>query len=423
MKDHSSRKATIRFVAFFLPLLFLALLLLGISMFWEEHDPSAPHAQTETESETPPATEAQTETREPQTEEQSYESQAQALASLMTLEEKVAQLFFLTPEALTGVDSVTAAGPSTEAAYQDYPVGGIIYFSQNIYSEEQFKEMTFNMKRISENRIGVPAFLGIDEEGGTVARLANHESLSVENVGPMLEIGNGGDSKKAYEAGKAIGEYLKEFGLNLDFAPVADVLDSRENTVIGDRSFGTEPAAVAEMTAQAVKGIQEAQVSGTLKHFPGHGSTAEDTHTSYAYNNKTLEELEQSDFLPFEAGIEAGADLVMVGHLAAPNAAGEDIPAIFSKTLVTEILRNQMGFEGVVITDALNMEAVQANYPAKDAAVRAIEAGVDMLLMPSDFQSAYQGVLSAVADGTLTEGRIDESVIRILALKYRRQQG
>lgn len=424
MKDHSSRNATVRFVAFFLPLLFLAVLLLGIAMFWKEHDPVAPQAQTETETETEikPETEIQEDTKESETEELSAKAQAESMASLMTLEEKTAQLFFLTPEALTGVEAVTAAGPSTESAYQEYPVGGIVYFEQNIYSEAQFKEMVSSMKTISQTRSGVPAFLAVDEEGGTVARLANHENLQVENVGSMLDIGNSGDTGKAYDAGKAIGTYLKEFGLNLDFAPVADVLDSADNTVIGNRSFGTDPKAAADMVAETVKGLASSGISSTLKHFPGHGSTAEDTHTSYAYNNKTLEELEQSDFLPFKAGIQAGADLVMVGHLAAPNAAGEDIPAIFSKTLVTDILRSQMGFQGIIITDALNMDAVSANYTADEAAVRAIQAGVDMLLMPSDFQTAFQGVLQAVSEGELTEERITESVVRILTQKYRRQQ-
>lgn len=425
MKDNTTKQLAIRFAAYLLPALFLAIVLLLIFVFWKEHDPSPMAAETERSKQTELFTETEPQTGAGESEknaESEFIAQADRKMDSMSLEEKIAQLFIITPEALTGVGNVTASGEATKAAYDTYPVGGIIYFDDNIYTEVQLKEMLQKMKEISQSRSGMPAFLSVDEEGGTVARLGNSMALEVPDVPSMLDIGNTGDVQKAYEAGAVIGGYLTEYGFDLNFAPDADVLDSLGNAVIGSRSFGTDPQSVADMTVELVKGLQGKGISAALKHFPGHGATAEDTHTGAAYNNKTLEELESSDFLPFRAGIEAGADFVMVGHLVAPNADESGVPSIFSKTLVTEILRDKMGFEGIIITDGMNMDAIAANYPPDEAAVKALQAGVDMLLMPSDFQAAYQGLVDAAADGVLTEERIDASVRRVLALKFAKQQ-
>ena len=346
-------------------------------------------------------------------------AQARKLLADMSLEDKVAQLFVITPEALTGIADVTAAGESTSKAYDACPVGGLVYFQNNLESEDQLRTMLTNMRQISTSRAGVPAFLSIDEEGGEVARIANHENFSVENTGPMREIGESGDKTEAYAAGAAIGGYLKDYGFNLDYAPVADVAASEENSVIGNRSFGTDPQTVGEMTAEAVKGFKSQGILTVLKHFPGHGSTTEDSHQEFAYNNKTKEELKSQDFVPFQSGIEAGADMVMVGHICVPNVTGDDTPSTLSEKVVTDILRGELGFKGLVITDALNMGAISGSYESAEAAVRALEAGCDLLLMPEDFQAAYQGVLDGVNSGRITEERIDESVKRILEVKTR----
>ena len=346
-------------------------------------------------------------------------AQARQLLADMSLEDKVAQLFVITPEALTGIEDVTAAGESTSQAYDACPVGGLVYFQNNLESEDQLRTMLTNMRQISTSRAGVPAFLSIDEEGGEVARIANHENFSVENTGPMREIGRSGDKAEAHAAGAAIGGYLKDFGFNLDYAPVADVAASEENSVIGNRSFGTDPQTVGEMTAEAVKGFKSQGMLTVLKHFPGHGSTTEDSHQEFAYNNKTKEELKSQDFVPFQSGIEAGADMVMVGHICVPNVTGDDTPSSLSAKVVTDILRGELGFKGLVITDALNMGAISGSYESAEAAVRALEAGCDLLLMPEDFQAAYQGVLDGVNSGRITEERIDESVKRILEVKTR----
>lgn len=384
--------------------------------------------ETETESQTESQTEFQTETQaetESQTEtesesEDSAEKEIQALIDWMPLEDKVAQLFMVTPEALTGYDQVTRAGTATRQAYEKMPVGGIILMEQNLSEPEELKTMVSNLHSYSRDRTGLPLLVGIDEEGGTVARIGKHEKFDVPDVGDMADVGKGKDVSKAYEAGSVLGEYLSEFGIDVDFAPVADVWWNSDNTVVAKRSFGSDPDLVSKMTAEAVKGMQEHGVSATLKHFPGHGGTSEDSHDGIASVSETIQEMDEKDLLPFKAGIEAGADQVMIGHICTPKASEEDVPATFSYFWVTEVLRAYLGFEGVAVTDALNMGAITQKYTSAEASVKALQAGADMLLMPENFEEAYQGVLKAVKDGTLKEARVDESLARIFRLKYKK---
>ena len=202
------------------------------------------------------------------------------LLNSMTLEEKIAQLFFITPEALTGVATVTEAGDLTEECYKQYPVGGIIYFRENIESRQQLASMLRRMQEISTERIGLPAFLGTDEEGGRVTRIYGSSITDIPYVGSMYSVGKSGDLQAAYKAGNTLGCYLKELGFNVDFAPVADIFTNEENTVIGDRAFGNNVETVSEMVPACVKGLQDAGIEATLKHFPGHGDTAALPHTT-----------------------------------------------------------------------------------------------------------------------------------------------
>lgn len=337
--------------------------------------------------------------------------------SEMTLEEKVAQLFFVTPQELTGADRVTIAGEVTKEAFAAYPVGGIIYFTENIESGAQFLEMTATMQEISMERLGIPIFLGTDEEGGRVARLYESGIEDIPYIAPMLKIGTKGDPENAYDTGAVLAGYLAEYGINVDFAPVADIFSNPENTVIGDRSFGRDKETVASMVPEIVKGLQDNGVNAVLKHFPGHGDTKEDSHEGFAVSYKTLEELRKFEFEPFKAGIAAGCRFVMVGHISLPEILDEALPASLSKKMVMDELRGELGFSGVIITDAMDMGAIVNYYDPKEAAVLALEAGVDMILMPGDFKAAYTGVLEAVADGRLSVERIDASVKRILAVK------
>ena len=332
----------------------------------------------------------------------------------MTLEQKVAQLFFITPEALTGADSVTMAGDMSRESYSRYPVGGLIYFENNIETREQTEEMLHNMIQISMEESGIPVFLGVDEEGGTVCRVSGRGIAGIPEMSSMLLVGQAG---LAYEAGNEIGSYLSDLGFNVDFAPVADIYSNPENQVIADRAFGYDARTVSEEVSAFVEGMEKTGIRTTLKHFPGHGNTTDDSHDGAAVNGKNLQELQESELLPFRAGIEAGASFVMAGHISLPEVLGEDLPASLSPEVIDGLLRREMGFEGIVITDALNMGAISQQYASGPAAAMALLAGCDMILMPADFHEAYQYVLNAADTGLIPEERIDESVRRILKVK------
>lgn len=345
------------------------------------------------------------------------EQAIQEMIRQMTLEDKLAQLFVLTPEALTGTGPVTKAGKRTQEALDRYPVGGIAYFSQNILSEEQFASMVRNIQQYSVERTGIPLFICVDEEGGSVARIAGRGFADVPEIPDMSRIGAAGDASAAYEIGRQIGGYLNRFQVNVDFAPVADVYSNAENTVVRKRSFGSDPEAAADMVENEVRGLRSRKVAAVLKHFPGHGDTAQDSHSQAAYSYKTMDEMRACEWIPFQAGIDARADFVMAGHISCPRACGDDTPASLSYTMLTEILRDEMGFQGIIITDALNMKAVTSRYSSAEAAVQAVQAGVDMLLAPQDFPSAYDALLHAVKLGDIKESRIDASIARIFKVK------
>lgn len=332
----------------------------------------------------------------------------------MTLEEKIYQLFVVKPEQLTDMERVIAAGERTKTKLEQRPVGGIVYFSDNLVSTEQTKEMLINIQQYAEEIEGLPLFLCIDEEGGRVARIANHQAFDVENVGAM---GNVTDTEKAYECGNTIGSYLHELGFNVDFAPDADVITNLKNTVIGDRSFGADPEKVTEFACAYSKGLQKNDVLSTFKHFPGHGATEEDTHEGYAYTNKTYEELKESELKPFAEAQDQGIDMIMVAHISVPNVVGDNTPCSLSYQMITEVLREDLKYDGIVITDALDMGAIIQEYSSAEAAVRALQAGADLLLMPENLEQAYSGIYEAVQNGELKEERIDQSVKRILKAK------
>ena len=395
----------------------------GISklMSGRNHTPVNGNAGADTQATETQETESIPQTEEPEaTETQTVVDplveQAAQIVSGMTLEEKVAQMFFITPEALTGYGQVTVAGDATNEAYQKYPVGGLIYNSQNLVDIDQTKTMMAKMQQYADSRISLPVFLGVDEEGGSVTRIASNEAYGITNVSNMSDIGATGDTQNAYQAGVTIGTYLSDLGFNLDFAPVADVL-TVSDSVIGNRSFGTDSELVASMALSELQGLESMGIQGVMKHFPGHGGVSGDSHSGAVSTDKSLEELFASELVPFQRAIDGGAEFLMVGHIAAPNVTGDDTPASLSKVMITDVLRTQMGYQGVVITDAMNMTAITANHAADEAAVLAVNAGADMILMPEDFGKAYNGVIDAVNNGTIEEYRINEAVVRIVKAK------
>lgn len=337
----------------------------------------------------------------------------------MTLEEKAAQLFIVLPEALMKVDRVTAAGETTKNAVNEIPVGGFIYMAGNLVSAEQVKGMLSNVQSFSMERLGLPAFLSVDEEGGTVTRISGKGRFDVPDIGDMADIGLTGDTAQARQTGVSIGSYLAELGFNLDFAPVADVLSNPDNTVVKRRSFGDDPRLVSDMALALAEGLGEKGIISTFKHFPGHGATAGDTHAGYAFTDKTLEELAGCELVPFQRCIDENAGFVMVGHISLPGVIGDDTPASLSSVIIDGLLRGKMGYDGVVVTDALDMGAIVQQYSSAEAAVKVLQAGGDMILMPENFEEAYEGVLSAVKDGTLPQERLDQSLRRILKVKLK----
>ena len=355
---------------------------------------------------------------------------AQQMAA-MTLREKVGQMFMVRPDALEGrfgpaelEDNSIVGSTEVTAEMRDtyalYPCGGFALFRKNILSPEQLTAFTGQLHGLN----AIQPMLGIDEEGGSIARIANHPAgFSVPRFPSMGQIARSGDAETAYQAGRSIGDYLREYGLDVDFAPVADVNTNPRNPVIGDRAFGDDPAVAAAMVRRLIAGLHDSAMASCIKHFPGHGDTQTDTHTGYAETKKTWEEISACEMIPFRAGIEEGTDLVMTAHIAAPNVTGTDEPSTVSYLMLTEKLRGELGFEGLIITDALSMGAIRECYASAEACKRCVQAGADILLMPYQYFEAFDGLVEAVEKGEISESRIDESVYRILRFKRDRMGG
>ncbi len=363
------------------------------------------------QSEEPIVLESSTEVIYEPTPEELLEEMVEATIEVMPLEDKVAGLFIVTPEAITGVTTAVLAGDGTKEALNKYAVGGIVYFAKNIQSADQLKKMISNTRSFSR----YPLFIGVDEEGGSVSRIAGSGLAS--KVDSAQKIGQTGDSNNAYVAGSTIGNYLANLGFDLDFAPVADIANV-DNSVLASRSYGSDGTFVAPFVTSMMLGLEEQGVTACLKHFPGIGSTVQDTHDGIAVSNRSAEEFRTDEFTVFQAGIDAGANMVMVGHMAAPSLAGDNTPSSMSSIIITDILRKELGFDGVIITDAMNMSAISKYYESDQAAITALKAGCDMILMPDDFKQAYNGVLQAVKEGVISEERVDDSLKRIYRIKY-----
>lgn len=328
----------------------------------------------------------------------------------MTLRQRVYQLFFVTPEQLGGSYPVT-----TEMDVTARPVGGVLCMGANLNTVSQTKDMLSKTQmQAMDNGIGV--FIAVDEEGGTVARCAY--KLGTTAFSGMAVYGARNDYDEAFGIGQTIGADIKSLGFNVDFAPVADV-DIHPNNELGSRIFSKDPNVVANMVSGVVKGLNSSGVAATLKHFPGLGAENGNSHTESAIIiDRTLTELRSTEFVPFKSGIGAGADFVMVGHQQVTSF-GDGLPADLSYTAVTTMLRGELGFNGIAITDAQNMNTISNVYYPGTAAVMSINAGIDMILCPTDLDSAANAVIEAVRSGKISEERINQSVTRILTLKQK----
>ena len=337
--------------------------------------------------------------------------------SVMTNEQRVAQLFMVTPETLTGVDAATAAGEATKAALSENAVGGIIYFSQNVIEPEQLREMLYNTQSYAVSINKLPLFLGVDEEGGEITRIASNEAFKDELPEEAERTVTQGLSPEGlYSVANNIGKYLKKYGFNVNFAPVADIAVS-ENSALADRSFGNEAEYVTDMAVNYYSGLKDAGILSCYKHFPGLGRAGSNSDFGAVSINSISEELKSVDGKPFERGIENGLNMIMAANAAYPDMDESGVPACMSGSIITDYLKNELGFKGVVITDALNVKAITDKYSPAEAAVAAVNAGCDMLLMPADYKEAYAAVLNAYENGDISNERLEDALTRILTVK------
>ena len=349
--------------------------------------------------------------------------EVEALLQKMTLREKVGQMFYIRIESLdpsiewTTYDDLAALKNQEitmkmRNTNEEYPVGGIILYAWNIENEAQLGTIIPQIRSLKGHPL-----LCIDEEGGRVSRIANNPNFNVKKYASMASIGETGDPKNAYECGNTIGTYLKKYDFDIDFAPVADVNTNPDNIIIGPRAFSDKPEVAAPMVTNYLQGLKDAGITGCIKHFPGHGDTTADTHTGYAQSLKTWDEMKQCEMVTFRAGIQWGCQLIMTAHIAVPNVTGSNIPSTLSSIVLQDKLRGELGYQNIIITDGMEMGAITQHYTSAEAAVGSIKAGVDIVLGPRDFIEAFDGVVAAVNNGTLSEERINQSVRRILTLR------
>lgn len=358
-------------------------------------DPTTAVPSTASSSKAPTQATTETQTAEPATD------PIQRRIAHMTLRDKVRQLI------VTGFSGTTAP---MQLIRHLHP-GGLIYFSGNLSSQAQIRAMSQTAQRVSR-RTGEPLLLMTDQEGGIVTRIPG-------TTGTPGGAEFGGDADEARRTAISTGGLLHHLGVNVDLAPVADVNTVGSGGVIGPRSFSSDPAVAARLVQAQICGYHFARVAAAAKHFPGHGSTTTDSHASTATLAESMPRWRDVDRPPFAAAVRSHVDLVLVGHLAFPAVDSRGRPATISGPLTRGLLRSQLGFDGVVITDALNMGGVTSWGSPRQIAVRAASAGVDMLLMSPQPAEAIRGLVDAVRTGRLTEGRINTSVERILRLKQR----
>lgn len=328
--------------------------------------------------------------------------------SKMTLSEKVGQLV------MSGIDAYTS-DDHTKELIDKYKVGGFILLGQNLKDTSQTLTLINSIKSSnSENKI--PLFWGIDQEGGRISRLTEFTKLPTNEV-----LGQKNDSKLSFNIGSILGQELKAFGLNLDFAPVLDINSNPNNPVIGDRSFGKNADLVSELGIETMKGIQAQNIISGIKHFPGHGDTSVDSHVGLPIVYNDLTRLKSFELIPFSEAIQNGVDVVMVAHILLPNIDKEN-PASFSKTIITDVLRNYLKYGGVVITDDMTMGAIVKNYDIGQAAVQSLNAGTDIILVCHDFANeteVLKAISQAIQNKTISEESLNAKLYRILTLKQK----
>jgi beta-N-acetylhexosaminidase len=342
------------------------------------------------------------------------------LISTLSVEEKIGQLLMPTVFG-TGVETtpserelnLQAHGYATPAEIvAAYSLGGVIYLESNVASAQQLKTMSSQLQDAAAQSSGIGLLVAIDQEGGRVSRISDE----VTSFPPASDLAGGRDPRVVREASYVTGQQVQQQGVNVVLAPVADVREPGQVSFIGNRSFGEDPSLVASMVAAAVDGLQQSGVAAAVKHWPGHGATSQDSHEQLPTLDVDRSLWESRELPPFAAAIDEGVAIVLVGHLALPQLDPTGDPATISPVLVEELLRQELGYDGVVMTDALNMGAV-ADIPEPELAVASVQAGIDVILIPPSLSAAADALTRAVESGEISEARLDQSVARILRLK------
>ena len=336
----------------------------------------------------------------------------------MSLREKVGQMFFIRLEALDPdyiSDELSGKYIKHDIlndeminTYNEYPCGGIVLFAKNLNDERQLITLTNNIHNLNNRPL-----ICIDEEGGVVSRIANSNKFRVEKKPNNNAMTTYDD---AYKQGYYIGSYLKKYHIDVDFAPVADINSDSQDNAIGERSFGDNPILVSTMVNAFISGLHDNNIIACTKHFPGHGNSKDDSHLNEVNIEDTLEMLKEEELVPFINNLDI-SDMVMIGHIKTPNTTNDDLPASLSKEIITDILRDTYKYDGLVITDSFEMAAITKYYTNQEVVLTAIEAGVDILLMPENYKEAFDTIIQAINTNQIKEERINESVKRILKLK------
>ena len=325
----------------------------------------------------------------------------------MSLEEKIGQMF------IVGFEGYETDDEIKELIQKRY-VGGIIFFDRNIKNAENLLQLMNSLKSLNQNN-KAPLFMSVDEEGGRVSRLPKE----MKKFPSSMNIGKVNDEEYSLKVGEVTGEKLKAFGFNMNFAPVLDIYSNPKNKVIGDRAFGVNPKSVKNLGVATMKGLENEGVIPVVKHFPGHGDTLEDSHLKLPIVNYDYKRLDSFELIPFKYAIEKGSDAIMAAHILMPKL-DKDYPASLSKYIITDLLRDKLNFDGVVITDDMEMNAIAKNFNIEDASVKAVEAGCDIILICKNYENSVKAIEKlklAVQSNQITQDRIDESVYRILTLK------
>ena len=330
----------------------------------------------------------------------------------MSIEQKVAALFFVTPEQLLGIETpVTEVGSSVSEKLNQYPVGGIVLKEGNITSAEGLSEMVSNLQVFTQNSL----FIGISDEGGEDSPFIT-SGISENVIASQKEIAEALGNTGAYSAGISLGSELKQFGFNVDFAPLADV-SLKDGSIAEQKGFGKDAATNAELARNVVKGLTDQSIFAGVKYFPGYGDATQEGNGGQIISQRTRDDLKE-EYAPYQEAIDAGAKFLMISHVSLPKIRGDKRPASLSPEIITDIVRDEWGYDGIVITDYMDKSCIYQKYTYAEAAVGAIEAGADMILSTKNFAKSYNGILDAVKKGQLTEERIDQSLTRIYKVKF-----